>query len=179
VPKRLSLALKSPLKSKKPLYLSGAMQRFKMCVFALEVAVFLLSVHILPDCFMFCAGDLKLEKDMHAGGRRDRIARSYASSKHFNRIGVFSAYTSRPEETDDTPFTTADGTNLKRAWQCIVANNTLPFGTKIDIKTVGVCVIRDRMHPRYGARHFDIYFGNDLDAALEFGRRKLAYRIVK
>src|SRR5882724_9437368 len=40
------------------------------------------------------------------------------------------AYTSVPEETDDTPFITAMGTKTRDG---IVATNMLPFGTKVKI----------------------------------------------
>ncbi|MBD3252034.1 hypothetical protein GF380_06350, partial [Candidatus Uhrbacteria bacterium] len=43
------------------------------------------------------------------------------------------AYTSRPEETDDTPFITADGSHVRDG---IVAANFLPFGTKVRIPSL-------------------------------------------
>jgi 3D (Asp-Asp-Asp) domain-containing protein len=94
------------------------------------------------------------------------------------RIGEFSAYTSTPKETDSTPYITADGTDLKTFPKCVVANNFFPFGTKIEIANWGTCEVRDRMDSRYGKHHFDIYFGNDLKRALEFGRQKLEYIII-
>src|SRR3989344_1044153 len=41
---------------------------------------------------------------------------------------VITAYSSTPDQTDDTPFITASG---KQVADGIVANNLLPFGTKI------------------------------------------------
>jgi len=95
------------------------------------------------------------------------------------KTGNFSAYTSDPAETDSTPFITADGTNLLKNNSPIVANNDHPFGTRIYIHGFGVYEVRDRMNRRYtGTNSFDIYFGRDKQKALEFGRRKLKYRIV-
>lgn len=58
------------------------------------------------------------------------------------------AYSSTPEETDDTPFLTASGTQTRDG---IVATNMLPFGTKVQIPALfgdKVFVVEDRMHPR-------------------------------
>lgn len=58
------------------------------------------------------------------------------------------AYSSTPEETDDTPFITALGTQTRDG---IVATNFLPFGTRVKIPEVfgdKIFVVEDRMHPR-------------------------------
>jgi len=64
------------------------------------------------------------------------------------RLVHVTAYTSAPEETDDTPFTTASGQTVRDG---IVATNLLPFGTKIRIpKYFGerVFEVQDRMNVR-------------------------------
>ena len=77
------------------------------------------------------------------------------------------AYTSTPEETDDTPFITAMGTKVRDG---IIATNLLPFGTHVRIpKLFGnkVFVVEDRMHPR--KKNFvDIWMDSKQDAK-EFG----------
>lgn len=90
--------------------------------------------------------------------------------------GEFSAYTSRVQETDNTPFITADGTDLRIFEGCVVASK-LPFGTKIEIEGFGVCEVHDRMNSRYSENHFDIHF-KDLLEALKFGRKELEYSIL-
>ncbi len=58
------------------------------------------------------------------------------------------AYSSTPEETDDTPFITATG---RRVRDGIIAANFLPFGTKVMIPEhfgEKVFVVDDRMHSR-------------------------------
>lgn len=58
------------------------------------------------------------------------------------------AYSSTPNQTDDTPFITASGHTVRNG---IVAANFLPFGTKVRIpKLFGdrVFTVDDRMHAR-------------------------------
>ena len=85
---------------------------------------------------------------------------------------VVTAYSSTPEQTDDTPFITASGTKVREG---IVAANFLPIGTKIklpDLYGDKIFVVEDRMHPR---KHYmvDIWFANYTEAK-EFGA-KLTY----
>ena len=82
---------------------------------------------------------------------------------------VVTAYSSTPEETDDTPFITANGTHVK---QGIVAANFLPFGTKVRIPSVygdRIFTVEDRMHPRK-IYQIDIWFA-DSQAASDFGAK--------
>lgn len=88
----------------------------------------------------------------------------------------FSAYTSRPEETDDTPFITADGSHVADG---IIAANFLKFGTKVRIpKLFGdkVFVVHDRMNKRYPYK-IDIWMENYSDA-IKFGVRHADIEIV-
>ena len=58
------------------------------------------------------------------------------------------AYSSTPEETDDTPFITASNTRVRHG---IVATNMLPFGTRIQFPEVfgeETFTVEDRMHVR-------------------------------
>ena len=85
---------------------------------------------------------------------------------------VVTAYSSTPEQTDDTPFITASGTRVREG---IVAANFLPMGTKIklpDIYGDRIFVVEDRMHPRKKWM-VDIWFASYTDAK-EFGA-KLTY----
>ena len=71
---------------------------------------------------------------------------------------VITAYSSTPWETDDTPFITASGARVK---QGVVANNLLPFGTKVKIPELygdRIFEVKDRMHWRKGYYHLDIWF---------------------
>lgn len=77
------------------------------------------------------------------------------------------AYSSTPEETDDTPFVTAMGSPVRDG---IIATNLLPFGTMVQIpKLFGdkIFVVEDRMHPRK-KNFIDIWMSSKQEAK-EFG----------
>lgn len=94
-------------------------------------------------------------------------------------IAEMSAYTSRIEETDASPCIGADNTNICEFSGCAVATNDYPFGTKIEIEDLGICVVKDVMAKRYtGTGNMDVYFGMDLKGAKKFGRKNLNYRII-
>jgi 3D (Asp-Asp-Asp) domain-containing protein len=77
------------------------------------------------------------------------------------------AYASVPDETDDTPFITANGTYVHDG---IVATNLLPFGTKIKIPSLfgdKIFVVEDRMNQRM-KNGLDIWMA-DRSEAIQFG----------
>lgn len=87
------------------------------------------------------------------------------------------AYSSTPEETDDTPFITASGTRVRDG---IVATNLLPFGTKIQIPELfgdKVFVVEDRMHERK-ANNVDVWMPTK-SQALKFGVAYSKILVVK
>lgn len=96
------------------------------------------------------------------------------------RVAEVSAYTSTYSQTDGSPYITADGTNLKEIYECVIASNDYDFGTKLAIEELGVCTVHDRLNSRYdGTGNLDWYAGNDLTRALEFGRRELSYIVIE
>ena len=77
------------------------------------------------------------------------------------------AYSSTPEETDDTPFITASGERVRDG---IIAANFLPFGTEVRIPELfgdKVFVVKDRMHRRK-TNFVDIWMPSK-QLAIEFG----------
>ena len=79
---------------------------------------------------------------------------------------VITAYSSTPEETDDTPFITASGTTTRDG---VVASNLLPFGTKIRIPEVfgnKVFTVEDRMNERVDDFQIDVWFPSSYQAHL-------------
>jgi 3D (Asp-Asp-Asp) domain-containing protein len=87
------------------------------------------------------------------------------------------AYTSRPEETDDSPFITADGSHVADG---IIAANFLPFGTKVRIPALfgdKVFEVHDRMNQRYSYK-VDVWMEKYPDA-IQFGVRHADIEIVK
>ena len=81
---------------------------------------------------------------------------------------IVTAYSSTPSQTDDSPYITASGSWVRDG---IVANNYLPFGTKIRMPEIygdKVFVVEDRMSWKKGNYHFDIWFP-EYQQALSFG----------
>lgn len=95
-----------------------------------------------------------------------RAAESEENTSWTKKVWL-TAYSSTPEETDDTPFITASMTKVRDG---IVAANFLPFGTKIMIPDIfgdKVFVVEDRMHTRK-TNFVDIWMPTKQDA-IEFG----------
>jgi 3D (Asp-Asp-Asp) domain-containing protein len=89
------------------------------------------------------------------------------------KTGIFTEYTATVSQTDNTPTITASNQKIREG---IVANNCLPFGTKIEINN-NIYVIQDRMNERYGCENFDIYVRRYAEAR-HFGRQILKYEIM-
>ena len=89
---------------------------------------------------------------------------------------IATAYTPRPEETDETPYLTAAGTRTREG---VVAANWLPFGTKVKIDGK-IYTVEDRMNSRYTAAfpaRIDIVF-TSLEKARKFGKQKIEIEIL-
>ena len=94
-----------------------------------------------------------------------------------NYIGEVTAYTSREEETDDTPHITASGHVV---YWGMVATNAYPFGTKLrfpDVYGDKIFVVKDRMHSRFQNR-IDIWFP-EYERAVQFGLKKIRVEIIR
>lgn len=107
-----------------------------------------------------------------AADRDSGVAAAYAAEAPFckvKRVWV-TAYTSTPEETDETPFLTANNTAVEDG---IIAANFLPFGTKVQIPTIfgdKVFTVTDRMHAR--KKNFVDIWMSEKNDALAFGIRR-------
>lgn len=89
---------------------------------------------------------------------------------------LITAYSSSPDETDDTPFVTASG---KRVYDGVIATNLFPFGTKARIPSLfgdKIFIIEDRMHHRFNDR-VDIWMPSK-SQALEFGKKTAEIEIL-
>lgn len=95
----------------------------------------------------------------------------YNEERVSKRIRVLvTAYSSSPQETDSTPYITASGAFVREG---IVANNLLPFGTKLKIPEIfgnRVFVVEDRLNPKKGYYHVDVWFPSR-EKALNFGKK--------
>ncbi|MEI7424568.1 MAG: hypothetical protein WCK10_00400 [Candidatus Staskawiczbacteria bacterium] len=90
---------------------------------------------------------------------------------------VVTAYSSTPDQTDDTPDITASG---KHVADGIIANNMLPFGTKVKIpKLYGnkVFVVQDRMNKRMSNYKIDIWMPDRI-SAINFGVKTVDIEIL-
>jgi len=86
------------------------------------------------------------------------------------------AYSSSVDETDSSPFITAQGTYVRDG---IIAANFLPFGTAIKIPAIygdKIFLVEDRMNQRYTNR-IDLWFPSK-QAAYQFGIKKVVIEIV-
>ena len=87
------------------------------------------------------------------------------------RLVVVTAYSSTPDQTDDSPFITANGAYV---YDGLIAANFLPCGDKVkfpDYFGDKIFTVEDRTAKRFGNRA-DIWM-ESRQAALQFGIRKL------
>lgn len=95
-----------------------------------------------------------------------------------SRMWLFiTAYSSTPDQTDDTPFITASGSHVRDG---VVAANFLPIGTKIRFPTMygnKVFIVEDRMNSRYTYR-VDIWM-RTREEAKQFGLRNLPIEVIR
>ena len=97
---------------------------------------------------------------------------------------MVTAYTSTPDQTKDygSPFITASGKHVEDG---IIANNILPFGTKIRIPEIygnKVFTVEDRMNEKMGLYHIDIWFPgaeSGREKAIEFGKKITEIQIIE
>jgi 3D (Asp-Asp-Asp) domain-containing protein len=98
------------------------------------------------------------------------------AEERYTTVRMVTAYNSTPEQCDDTPFITANGTHVHDG---IVAANWLKFGTRVRIPEMfgdKVFIVTDRMNPRFADR-MDIWMEN-YDDAIKFGTRRLTIEVL-
>lgn len=89
-----------------------------------------------------------------------------------------SAYTSAVNETDGSPFITADGSVVRDG---VIATNALPFGTKVRIPSLfgdKIFTVRDRMNQRYYYR-VDVWMTTKKDAFAFGVKRKVEIEVIE
>lgn len=125
---------------------------------------------IVPDFTVQAPGEAvsEVKTDARLGRAED------AEPKRVIYVTV-TAYSSTPDQTDDSPFITANGSWVHEG---TLAANFLPFGTKVrlpDYSGDTNYVVEDRMNQRYTYRA-DIWM-TSREAAKQFGVRKLKMEI--
>lgn len=112
----------------------------------------------------------------------ERIVEALATYKA-PKVASVSAYSSRKQETDDTPEIGATGENLWHLYKKgihTVASNDYKLGTVLEIGNLGRFIVKDRMNRRYtGKGNIDIYMGYNTKEALKFGRKNLIVRVIE
>jgi 3D (Asp-Asp-Asp) domain-containing protein len=112
------------------------------------------------------------------------LGNNYCPFPNITRVAVktikvmITAYSSSPDETDDTPFITASNKYVRDG---IIANNLLPFGTKVRIPALygdKIFVVEDRMHKRKPNHQFDIWFPSK-QLAINFGVKTAELEILE
>jgi 3D (Asp-Asp-Asp) domain-containing protein len=91
---------------------------------------------------------------------------------------LMTAYSSTVWQTDSTPFITASNTYVRDG---IVANNGLPFGTKVRFPELygdKVFVVEDRMNAKKGNYHVDIWFPSYSEAKV-FGVKNTYMEVLE
>ncbi|MEK7578802.1 MAG: hypothetical protein AAB789_00160 [Patescibacteria group bacterium] len=90
---------------------------------------------------------------------------------------VLTAYSSTPDQTDDTPFITASNTRVRDG---VVAANFLAFGTKVKIPAIfgdKVFTVEDRMAKKHNDK-MDIWF-SERHLAKNFGVKETEVVILE
>lgn len=93
-------------------------------------------------------------------------------------VVVATAYSSTPDQTDASPFTTSNGTAV---YDGLIAANWLPYNTKIRIPDIfgdKVFTVNDRMNERYNTGRLDVWMKTRGDAKI-FGIRHIRIQIVE
>lgn len=112
-----------------------------------------------------------------ANNSPDGITGKSQPEKFREMILLATAYSSTPDQTDNSPFITAWNTRVRDG---IVAANFLPFGTKIKIPDIygdKIFIVEDRMNKRYWHK-IDIWFP-DRQSAIEFGLKTVKIQILE
>lgn len=89
---------------------------------------------------------------------------------------LVTAYSSTPDQTDSSPFTTANGTTVHTG---VVAANWLPFGTHVRLpEQFGgqMFVVEDRMNQRF-AKRLDIWMPTR-EQAVTWGARYITVEVL-
>lgn len=91
---------------------------------------------------------------------------------------IITGYSSTVWQTDDSPFVTASGKYVEDG---IIANNMLPFGTRVRIPELygdKIFVVEDRMNSRKGYYHVDVWF-EDYSQAKDFGAKTTYIEVLE
>jgi 3D (Asp-Asp-Asp) domain-containing protein len=129
---------------------------------------------LLADKYITVGRDTLLAENQpvlnEASSDQEQVNSTVSDGKDTKVVKILiTAYSSSPEETDDTPLVTASGSSVGPG---VVAANFLPFGTKIRLpKLFGdrVFTVEDRMNEKH-ANRVDVWFPSKGEA-INFGQK--------
>ena len=137
---------------------------------ARHISVGLLSLVVTAQMTPIAVAEHQMKSGIESHISQTSLASHSAGMLNGTKMSVtMTGYSSTPDQTDDTPFTTASGTTVRDG---VVAANFLPFGTKVMIpKLFGnkIFIVEDRMHQRFSDR-MDLWFA-ERESAVKFGKR--------
>ncbi len=122
-----------------------------------------------------CAGLFALAACVPEEGRRE------AGPLTRSRVVSASAYNSTPAQTSENPTLTAWGDTLRPGMKAVAVSRDLirlglTHGTRVRVEGLeGDYIVRDKMADRWTEK-IDIYMGDDVDAAREWGVREVTIR---
>ncbi len=144
----------------------------KMVVGAVYIAFFVISIN--PHSVVAVGADITIptfEPTIDGGSSQPTIITSTLSV-------VATAYSSTPDQTDASPYTTSNG---KPVYDGLIAANWLPYNTKIRIPDYfgeKIFTVNDRMNARYKTGRMDLWMKSRADAR-QFGARRVRIQIVE
>lgn len=112
------------------------------------------------------------------------LVAAVASATEYTLLTTATAYNSVAEQTDDTPNIAAWGDILEPGMRVIAVSRDLlaqglSYGVPVTIDGLpGEYVVLDKMSSRW-TNKIDIFMGNDIPAAREWGRRQVTIRYWK
>lgn len=138
-------------------------------------------IQIIESYDMWSKNSIAMElSGQHTVGTASQKVYSQSAIKHYEvaNKGVVpvSAYSSTPDQTDDTPFIMASG---RHVYDGAIAANFLPLGAKVrfpDLYGDKIFMVEDRMNKRYSYK-MDVWMGTR-QQALNFGVKNLRYEVV-
>lgn len=154
---------------------SSSSLRIFLVVLVLILAANLIEI-IIPPIFSSANFSYENYSEEDAFVVQRPIIDSTSKLKSKNIMAWVTAYSSEPEQTDETPFIAASGNYV---YFGTAASNFLPFGTKFRIPEVfgsQIFIVEDRMNKRFNDR-IDIWFPTK-EEAKKFGKRYLKIEIL-
>lgn len=131
---------------------------YTLIVLILSIECFFLIHYLSQEYYPFVYTKITHKKETYAEIRTSQTIYGYSSTV---------------DQTDSSPFITANGTRVRHG---IIANNCYNFGQYVEILGEQFTV-EDRMNSKYGCDVWDIWFPSR-EEANQWGKRILTVKII-